>query len=142
MKKLIEKLIETLSSAMHDAWRKEVGPEPQLRPDRDDAGNKVGDPTININVPFEGLTPGWRKYNSQAAQKYVAAFVELDFTENVEELSSAIHDLWIIDNEWQKADKPELFVSFKELSPEEAEKDRVYARLIINTYKNLTKEEA
>ena len=126
-------LEEALASQMHDIWRTSVKGK-QDRPDRDLDGNKIPGTSTDINVPFSQLTPGWQAYNSVLAIKYIEGFRDSMYTKDIEILSYLIHEIWMANNEWDKANKPELFVSYSKLPEVEKDKDRALADFIIQYY--------
>jgi hypothetical protein len=93
---------------------------------------------VNTNVPYNELSPSWQDANSGAAEFVVDALV--DGTENgedvaneqfVQQLASMIHDKWMEDNSWDRENKPELFVPYTELDPDEQKKDADQVRIAL-----------
>ncbi len=92
----------------------------------DDAGNKL----VNTNAAYEDLPPSWQQANIGAARfvtEYVADSINTGAhmgEEYVEQAASAVHDNWMRDNEWDKENRPELFVPYGDLTEDEKQKDR------------------
>lgn len=123
-----------LGSKLHDSWRatRAIGDgkyEPRIKTTKDEAWIKVhGTSEVDIaNTCFEDLPKDWQGENLIAGNEAVdLAFdmvVEDEIApEKIEELSSKVHDSWLLRNEWAKGG--ELDVPYVELPESEKAKDR------------------
>lgn len=134
-----------IGSCLHEDWRetrkREDGTyEPRWKKVKDSSfvyvesdtcrKNEEGAVEIDIaNRSFAELSADWQHENLEAG-KVVARVVgeKTELTpEEVEEMSSVIHDEWLKRNDWvfdPKYGKPALAVPYDQLSEEEKQKDR------------------
>lgn len=85
----------------------------------------------NINLPASRIVPELNmKLNGGPATDYAKLLADkkMSFSKGKDtaEVNSAlnnIHKIWMKHNNWQKADNPDLFKVFKDLTPEEKIKD-------------------
>lgn len=105
------------------------------------------DPTgsnININVPYEELSDGWKKYQGEATAGTATIVYEafesgsdLTETSTVESLSAKEHEKWMAENSWQSESTPALFVPYEELPEDEKVKDRDRIKAVIDLLQNI-----
>ena len=150
-----EALSYSLGSDLHEAWRAprklEDGTfEPRVKKSKDEAWNAVhGTDEVDIaNCSFEELPSNWQYENLEAAR--VAINLVYDKTingeefsvEEIENMSSVIHDEWLKRNDWvydPNYGDPKLAVPYLELSEEEKAKDRAQlgpAQMKVQAYMN------
>jgi len=155
--KRTERLVDKLSSMLHDEWRasrkKEDGTyESRIKGTKDQEWiKKHGTKEVDIaNTDFAELPEDWQienKASAFSAMEYIRRSITLDNRKLddsfIEELSVAIHNRWRIrrefvdrydenDPKWDWA-KP-LMVSYDKLPEEEKEKDRVIARKAVEVF--------
>ena len=130
-----------MGSDLHEAWRTprklwDGSFEPRMKKSKDEVWNeKHGTDDVDIaNHSFEELPSNWQYENLEAAK--VAINLVFDkvmsgepfMAEETEKMASVIHEEWLNRNQWvfdPTYGDPKLAVPFEQLSPEEAEKDRV-----------------
>jgi len=136
--------IASLSSELHDEWRKprwreeSQDYEPRIKPTKDKVWSQAhgGAAEVDIaNTPYEELPSDWQEENKASAEVAVAEVEKVieastEFDESfVEAASSVLHDKWLERNgSWAS---PEQNKPYSELSEEEKEKDRVIIRRAI-----------
>lgn len=95
-----EELAVRLAANLHESWRREFmkinGNVPRIKPAHDGTNNE-----IDINVPFENLTPYWQKDNLDAA-KFVIKMIFICPNMDLMKIGELIHIYWKIRNPWAK----------------------------------------
>jgi hypothetical protein len=114
-----DEIVKTLASNFHESWRrdfmKENGNVPRIKPAHDGTDNK-----IDINVPFENLTPYWQKDNLDAA-KFVIKMTFICPNMTLNKIGELIHIYWKIRNPWAKG--TDQYTRFNLLPNHEKSKD-------------------
>lgn len=128
---ICEKIAAKVAAELHEDWRKnyvlENGNIPRIKP-----ANDGTDREIDINVPYEELTPHWQKENYEAAC-FVVKLILLDSDIDDDHLAFQVHNAWLNRNEWAKGGP--LDVPYWDLPQEEKNKDLLHvqiARHVIN----------
>ena len=132
-----EALSYDLGSDMHDIWRmtrkKNDGSfESRIKKSTDLKWNDMhGTDLVDIaNCSFYELPFNWQYENLEASRVVInlvydkivnGVFISSD---DLEEMSSIVHDEWLKRNSWAYDSKPELTVSYEQLSLEEKNKDK------------------
>lgn len=105
----------------------ENGNIPRIKPANDGTNRE-----IDINVPYDQLTPHWQKENYEAAC-FVVKLVINDGDIDDDHLAAQVHNAWLKRNEWAKGG--DLDVPYWDLPQKEKEKDLLHvqiARRVIN----------
>lgn len=93
-----EELAVRLAANLHESWRrdfmKENGNVPRIKP-----ANDGTDREIDINVPFDRLTPYWQKDNQDAAT-FVVKMILMCPNMDLKKIGELIHIYWKIRNPW------------------------------------------
>lgn len=126
--------VKALAGELHENWRKtrlmEDGSfEPRVKSTKDEAWiAEHGTDQVDIaNTKYEDLPSDWQAENKAASEVIVRIMIERNGRINLEdaeqriEIGSAIHEAWLVRNEWAKGG--ELDVPFDQLPPEEQAKD-------------------
>ncbi len=141
-KKAKNLLSYSMGADLHEAWRAgrklEDGTfEPRLKKTKDQAYIDAHDGNNEVdiaNLSFEELPADWQFENLEAAkvainQVYDVVMGNAPITrEQIEEMSSVVHDEWLKRNDWvfnPDYGNPDQAKPYSELSPEEQAKDRV-----------------
>lgn len=126
-----ETIAAKVAAELHEDWRKtymlEHGNVPHIRPANDGTGRD-----IDINVPYNQLTPHWKKENYEAAC-FVVKLVIIDGDIDDDHLAAQVHNAWLKRN--KRAQGGNLDVPYWDLPQEEKEKDLLHvkiARRVIN----------
>lgn len=126
--------VKALASELHENWRKtrlrEDGSfEPRVKATKDEAWiAEHGTDQVDIaNTKYEDLPSDWQAENKAASEVIVRIMIgrngqiNLEDTEQRNEIGSAVHEAWLSRNEWAKGG--ELDVPFDQLPSEEQAKD-------------------
>lgn len=73
--------------------------------------------------------PAWVKYQADLVHIHFVAAINL--AAPLDYNADMVHRVWMDKNEWERNDRPYLFVRFDKLSFEEKEKDRDIVRIIL-----------
>ena len=154
-KYLNESLAKQMTDKMHEKWllgyRKDKGDEPRYKPipnnpSEDQLKNFKGIKMIdglahqNINQHANNIVPALNhKLNGGPAVDY-AKIVEkmpVKSIEDINNLASEFHDVWMKHNSWQKDSNPTLFQPYENLPRDEKLKDLVQLKVALDLhYKN------
>lgn len=138
----------SLGSDLHEAWRAprklEDGTyEPRMKKSKDEAWNALhGTDDVDIaNCSFDELPSNWQYENLEAAKVVIGLVYDKTIAggvltpEEVEELSSIIHDEWLKRNDWvynPEYGNPTVAVPYDQLPEDEKEKDRAQLKPAID----------
>jgi len=115
-----EKAIPLSIGETADSALKKLGYYPKIRI------NEKGELVQDINQDAKKIVPALNlKLNGGPARAYAEYILNHDFKVRADfvEGSSAVHEIWILNNEWQRESNPGLFVSYSELPNNEKIKD-------------------
>lgn len=133
MNKNFEEIATQVAAELHEDWRINYiltnGNVPRIKP-----ANDGTDREIDINVPYEQLTPHWQKENYEAAC-FVVKKILIDSDIDDDHLACQVHNAWLNRNDWAKGSP--LDVSYWDLPQEEKDKDLLHvyiARRVISLY--------
>ena len=119
--------LSLLASESHnewvDGWRSSHQLEPRVKP-------TFFQGSVNINYYWNDLDWKWKMAQMRVMSAYVIPFYLQPFR-GLEDVSSLVHDVWMVQEVWMKKTKPHLFVPYCDLDEEEKDKDRVIARLLL-----------
>lgn len=131
-----EEITVKVASELHEDWRRnymlEHGNVPRIKP-----ANDGTDREIDINVPYEKLTPYWQREN-HAAACFVVKLIMIDGDIDDDHLAYQVHNAWLQRNEWAKGGN--LDIPYWDLPQEEKDKDLLHvkiARRVIDQYKEV-----
>ncbi len=140
-KYLNESLAKQMTDKMHEKWlqgyRQNKGDEPRFKPIPNNPaaeelqnykGIKMVDGVAhqNINQPANDIVPALNhKLNGGPAVDYakVVESMPVESANDINNLASKFHEVWMQHNSWQKDDNPDLFQPYGSLSAEEKIKD-------------------
>ena len=147
----VKELAQQLTNNMHAKWlagyRKENGDKPRFKPIPDNPpieklqgfeGVEVVDGTThqNINQEADKIVPSLaHKLNGAPSVDYAFAVENLPESpsvDDIENLSSEFHEIWMKHNSWQKDSNPSLFVDYTQLPADEKRKDLDQLKVALN----------
>lgn len=120
-----EEIVVKVAAELHEDWRKNYvlanGDIPRIKP-----ANDGTDREIDINVPYNQLTPHWQKENYEAA-KFIINLILLDGDIDDDHLAFQVHNAWLKRNDWAKGSN--LDVPYWDLPQEEKDKDLLHVQI-------------
>lgn len=121
--KITPEQIKDFASKAHEAWRKTVKPGPRMR-------SKGGEPEIDINQPFEKLTPEWKEENLLAAPSAFEAVYA--FPDSLHDAAAYVHKAWMDRNPKKRGDKysEAQHVAYDALSKEDQKRDQDHIHIM------------
>lgn len=141
-------IIQKIASTFHEEWRKNRLQsdwiyKPMIEKSEDETRNKIHwtDIVDIANTAFEDLPSNWKYENIQAAKVVVDLVYEKDLekitAETIEELSQIVHKKRLERN-WIAWSFENQRISYKDLSEEEKEKDRLQIKIAIEIINSFT----
>jgi hypothetical protein len=131
-----EEIAVKVAAELHEDWRKNYiltkGNIPNMKSANDGSNRE-----IDINVPYNQLTPYWQKENYEAAC-FVVKLVIIDGDIDDDHLACQVHNAWLKRN--KRAQGGELDIPYWDLPQEEKDKDLLHvkiARRVIDQYKEV-----
>lgn len=125
MNKNFKEIATQVAAELHEDWRRNYiltnGNVPRMKP-----ANDGTDREIDINVPYNQLTPHWQKENYEAAC-FVVKKILIDGDIDDDHLAYQVHNAWLNRNDWAKGSS--LDVSYWDLPQKEKDKDLLHVRI-------------